>query len=144
MKLIKYWSIAMLAAVLLVAPITHAITHAAPVKAKKAPLIVQGRIVALTRPPRPGSVPYKDAVIALRLNGLKAVQGKLRAREIVVFVWGMRHNKRTAAASYRIGQVVRFPLMPWERAEGKYGSYNRFELQGNDVYALDTYWGEAK
>ena len=107
-------------------------------------LMVQGRVTTSTRPPRPRSVPYKDAVIALRLTGIKVLQGKLSAKEIVVFTWGMRNNKWTPAASYRAGQMVRLRLIPWERAERKYGSYNRFELQGKDVYALDTYWGEVK
>jgi hypothetical protein len=107
-------------------------------------LLVQGRVVAATRPPRPGSVPYKDAVIAVRLNQVKAVQGRIAAKEIVVFTWGMRRNKRTPMAALRNGQVVRFYLTPWEKAERKYGSYNRFELQGNDVFVLDEYWGESK
>ena len=119
---------------------------AAPAKspsARKATLIVQGRIVALAKAPRAGSVPYKDAIIALRLSSLKMVSGRLKAREIVVYVWGLRRNQRTKAASYRVGQTVRLPLTVWERAEGKYGSYNRFELPGDDAYALDSYWGEA-
>jgi hypothetical protein len=78
------------------------------------------------------------------LKEVKPLSGKLRAREIVVFAWGMRRNKRTPLATYRVGQSVKFMLTPWEKAERKYGSYNRFELSGDDVYALDTYWGELK
>lgn len=104
--------------------------------------LVQGKVKAATRAPRPGSVPYKDAVIALHLTSTKVLRGRPIAREIVVFVWGMRHNKRTRAAAYRAGQVVTLPLTPWEKAERKYGSYNRFELPGEETLALDTYWGE--
>ena len=143
------WSLTILATAFAMA-LGALISTAAPAKtpakapsARKAPLVVQGRIVAMTKAPRAGSVPYKDAVIALRLSSLKAVQGRLKAREIVVYVWGMRNNKRTKAASYRVGQTLRLPLTPWERAEGKYGSYNRVELPGDDAYALDSFWGEA-
>jgi hypothetical protein len=113
---------------------------------KKAPasLVVQGTVRAATRPPRPGSVAYKDAVIAVRVSGLKALQGRLRAKEIVVYTWGMRHNKRTRAATLRAGQTVKLQLTPWDKVEGRYGRYNRFELSGEDVYTLDTYWGEVR
>ena len=104
-------------------------------------LVVQGRVKASTKPPRPRSVPYKDAVIALHLTGVKALRGKSK-RDIVVFVWGMRNNKWTPAALYRPGQMVTLRLTPWEKAERKYGRYNRFELQDEGTYDLDTYWGE--
>ena len=122
------------------------VLYAAPKKAapKAAIMVVQGQIIALTRPPRPRSVPYKDAVIALHLTGAKAVQGKLAGKEIVVFLWGMRNNKWTPAASYRAGQTVKLQLTPWEKVERKYGSYNRFELKGKNVWSLKTYWGEIK
>lgn len=113
-------------------------------KTPKTALVVVGRVKAFTRPPRPRSVPYKDAVIALHLTGVKAQSGRISSQEIVVFAWGMRNNQWTPAASYRAGQVVRLQLAPWEKMERKYGNYNRFELEGKAVLDLDTYWGEAK
>ena len=118
-------------------------THAAPVAkpSTKAALVIQGRVKASTKPPRPGSVPYKDAVIALHLTNVKAIRGKA-PREIVVLVWGMRANRWTSAATIRRGQSVTLRLTPWERAERKYGRYNRFELQDEATFDLNTYWGE--
>lgn len=110
----------------------------------KTALVVMGKVKAFTRPPRPRSVPYKDAVIALHLTGVKAQSGRLSSQEIVVFVWGMRNNQWTPAASYRAGQSVKLQLVPWEKMERKYGSYNRFELEGKAVWDLPTYWGEMK
>ena len=125
--------------------------HAAPkapakgaVKAAPKPataLVVQGKVKAATKPPRPGSVAYKDAVIAVHLTGVKALKGKA-ARDIVVYVWGMRNNKWTSAAAYRPGQVVTLRLTPWDKAERKYGRYNRFELDDEATFDLNTYWGE--
>lgn len=127
-------------------------SRAAPQAPKPAPkksvaaLRVQGRVKAATKPPRPGSVPYKDAIIALHLTGVKALGGKAPGgktkREIVVFVWGMRGNRWTPAATYRAGQVVTLRLTPWEKAERRYGRYNRFELQDEASYDLDNFWGE--
>ncbi len=111
---------------------------------KAVPPVVQGTIKALTKPPRPGSVPYKDAVIALHLTGVKAVSGKFSKKQIVVFVWGMRGNKLMPAASWKPGRVVTLALQPWEKVEGKYGGYNRRELESDEAMSLDTYWGEAK
>lgn len=154
MKIMKGWQMAVLGCAVCVSFSTSHVLVAATTPRKPAgkqtvkkptnALMVQGRVKASTRPPRPRSVPYRDAVIALRLTGIKVLQGKLGAKEIVVFTWGMRNNKWTPAASYRAGQVVRLRLTPWEKAERKYGSYNRFELQGNDVYVLDAYWGEVQ
>ena len=115
-------------------------TAAAPKRAT--PLVVSGQVKAATRSPRPGSVPYKDAVIALHLAGVKPLRGKLRPKEIVVLTWGMRANRLTTAAAYRKGQTVRLLLTPWERVERKYGSYNRVELEDAATFRLDTYWGE--
>jgi hypothetical protein len=116
---------------------------AAPRK-KVEPLVVKGIIKALTKPPRPGSVPYKDCVIALQLSGVKAARGKFSKKQIVVFVWGMRGNKLMPAAGWKPGRAVTLALQPWEKVEGKYGGYNRRELESDEAMSLDTYWGEAK
>jgi hypothetical protein len=109
---------------------------------KPAGLIVQGKIKAIARTPRPGSVPYKDAVTAIHLINVKPAQGKLKQSSILVYVWGMRSNKLTPAASYKPGQSVKFTLQPWDKVEGKYGRYQRVELDDDAVLELDAFWGE--
>ena len=117
---------------------------AAKKPAAPAAVVVQGRIKALTRSPRPGSVPYKDAVVALHLTGAKALRGgRLPGNSLLIYVWGMKDNKLRPAASYKPGQTITLALQPWERAEGTYGGYNRVDLEDEDVLALPTYWGEA-
>ncbi len=136
-----------LTAMLFVALGTSGALWAAPKTFKPTPkkamnaLVVQGRVKSSTKPPRPGSVPYKDAVIALHLVGVKALQGKAK-KEIVVFVWGMRANKWTSAAKYHPGQTVKLRLTAWDKAERKYGRYNRFELGDEATDDLDVFWGE--
>ena len=109
---------------------------------KPTQIVVIGKVQAFTRPPRPGSVPYKDAIVSLHITSLKTVSGKAVPSQIVVFVWGMKNKKWTRVATLRKGQSVRLRLTPWEKVERKYGSYNRFELDAKELWDLDTYWAE--
>jgi hypothetical protein len=106
-------------------------------------LIVQGKVKSIARTPRPGSVPYKDAVTAIQLTNVKPVQGKMKQSTILVYVWGMRNNKLAPAASYRAGQTIKLSLKPWDKVEGKYGRYQRMELDDEGALALDAFWGEV-
>lgn len=110
-------------------------------------LVVRGTVKALTRPPRPGSVPYKDALVSLHLVGAKAVRGRAKLPGVaggglLVYVWGMRNNKLTPAAYLRPGQMVTLALRPWEAVEEKYDGYNRREFDNDDLLVLPTFWGE--
>jgi hypothetical protein len=129
------------------APIKKAANQAVKTKpaSKKAAasLIVQGKIKAIAKTPRPGSVPYKDAVTAIHLTSVKSIQGKLKQDSILVYVWGMRADKLTSMASYRVGQSIKLSLKPWEKVEGKYGRYQRMELDSEEALSLDAFWGEA-
>lgn len=117
----------------------------APTDAEKPAGIVlaRGKIKAITRPPRPRSVPYKDAVVAIHLVDVEAVRGKVAEKEVLVFLWGMRDNKWTAAAGYRVGQTLELALQPWDEVVERYGAYHRIELEGEEILLLEPYWGEA-
>ncbi len=117
-------------------------TKTTPKKAVAQPLMAQGKIKAIAKTPRPGTVPYKDCLAAIELTGVKASKGKLPAR-ILVYVWTMRANKLTPQASLKAGQSVKFAVQPWDKVEGKYGRYQRRELDGDEVLDLDAYFGEA-
>ncbi len=116
---------------------------AAPPPQKAAPaLVAAGKIKAITKAPRPGAGPYKDAVIAVHLTGARAVRGKLPGKELLVYVWGLRDNKLAPAASFKPGQAVTLSLQPWETAEDRYGGYNRRDFEDDALFDLPTYWGE--
>lgn len=129
------------------APVKKAAKQTAKAKpaSKKAAasLIVQGKIKAIARTPRPDSVPYKDAVTAIHLTNVKGIQGKLKQNNLLVYVWGMRANKLTSMASYKVGQSIKLSLNAWEKVEGKYGRYQRMELDSEEALTLDAFWGEA-
>ena len=112
-------------------------------KPEEGGLMVTGRIAARAVSPKPGSVPYKDCVIALQLTYLKVTGGTIKGPNIVVYVWGMKDNQLVDQA-YEVGQTIRFKLTPWSSAEPKYGSYNRQELDSDDALSWEAFWGEIK
>ena len=103
-------------------------------------ITVAATIKARTEPPMPRTVPYSECIIALHLENLGT--SNLPA-EFVVFLWGMRKNQWTAAATFKVGQKVKLHLRPWTAVETEYGSYNRKELETEDAWLLDVYWGEV-
>ena len=96
----------------------------------------------MTAPPKPGAVPYKDAVCSIHIGEFRTVSGKLDAEEILVYAWVMRDNKLTAAARLKAGQRVALKLTAWDAVKKKYGGYNRQELGDPEILMLDAYWGE--
>ena len=103
-------------------------------------ITVTATIKARTEPPLPRTVPYAECIIALHLE--KPETSNLLA-EFVVFLWGMRENQWTDAAAFKVGQKVKLHLRPWTAVETEYGSYNRKELEDEETWLLDVYWGET-
>ncbi|MBU5614594.1 alginate O-acetyltransferase AlgX-related protein [Geomonas azotofigens] len=103
-------------------------------------LQVEGVIEEITRPPRPGSTAYKDAVIAMHLKQVTSGGKPFPSGQIVVFAWGMRNDTVTPVTRYRRGERVGLKLRPWAQVEKKYGSYQRIELQDEATMLLDIFW----
>jgi hypothetical protein len=123
---------------------TAATQRAAATRAAKGETIVQATIKEIAKLPKPGTVPYKDATIAIHLTNVKALSGKQPARDILAYVWGMRDNRMLRAASLRPGETVTLAITPWDKVEEQYGGYNRAELDSPDALTLDAYWGELE
>ncbi|HVW00791.1 MAG TPA: hypothetical protein VHB77_10635, partial [Planctomycetaceae bacterium] len=101
---------------------------------------VEGRVVAAAAVPPPGSVPYRDAVTAVHVVEVAGIPNK----EAVVYLWGMKDNRLTAAAHLEREARVRLKLTPWTQVEKRYGRYTRVELDDPDftLIELPTFWGE--
>jgi|ETNmetMinimDraft_26_1059896.scaffolds.fasta_scaffold01150_5 alginate O-acetyltransferase complex protein AlgJ len=104
-------------------------------------LVVTGSLQSRTSAPVPKSVPYKDCLIAAHLTDIEVSQGELDEEEIQVFVWGMRENKWTSAMKWKTDQKLSLQLTPWHKVAKKYGSFNRVELDDEELILLDVYWG---
>jgi hypothetical protein len=103
---------------------------------------VTGRVEALARPPRPGTVPYKDHIVALHLSEIESDDARLNGGQALIYLWSMRNNVWTAAARWQPGQRVRVTLRPWADVEAKLGAVNRGDLSDEDVTFQEPCWGD--
>jgi hypothetical protein len=104
---------------------------------------VSATIGAISRAARPGTVPYRDAVLTLHLHDLQGEAGKAVADQALVYGWGMRDNVLTSLSGLRPGDRATFLLRPWDEVEGEYGSYRRTPLD-DDLLELELpNWGKV-
>jgi alginate O-acetyltransferase complex protein AlgJ len=108
---------------------------------------VVATLAARAEAPVPGSVPYRDALVALHLRDVAAA-GSAAAppppHELVAYVIGMRDDDWTPLARLAPGARVRLRLEPWdaEAVQRRVGSLNRVELDDLDMLALPAFFGE--
>lgn len=115
--------------------------------AAPAGFMIEGKVGAMAKPPVPGQVPYKNAIIAVHLTDIRTDHGRIEGDPptgILVYMWVMRDNKLTQVADFRAGQMVKLRLQPWSAVEAKIGGENRLELDDPDIVLLDPYWGELE
>ena len=72
-----------------------------------------GTIRRLSRPPKPGTVPYRECIVELFLDELEGTGGEVA----LVRTFGMKSNVWTSATKYEVGQRVTLPVEPWEDAK---------------------------
>ncbi|HXV62324.1 MAG TPA: hypothetical protein VEK15_16605, partial [Vicinamibacteria bacterium] len=106
------------------------------------PIVVRGVVADLAPAPRPGSVPYKDHIIALHLVDLETEDSAVTSSEALVFMWSMRDNFLTPAARYRAGQSVQLRLTPWFEVADELDRINRAELPDESIRLAAAWWGE--
>ena len=104
--------------------------------------IIHGRIAAMGRLPKPGSVPYKDCVVSLHLTDVRGLPAGDDNSELLVYAMGMKDNKWLSVSSLAPGREVQCRLRTWADVEAKYGTYNRAELDDMDLLLLPTFWAE--
>ncbi|MCW8129503.1 MAG: hypothetical protein KIS92_03885 [Planctomycetota bacterium] len=103
---------------------------------------VTATVRAASHVPTPGSVPYKDHIMALHLDGLSADEESLGSRQALVYAWSMRDNVLTRAAGLHAGDRVTLRLKAWPELAPKLGSINRSELDDLDLQLETPNWGE--
>lgn len=102
-----------------------------------------GTVEAISTVPRPGSVPYKDHVLAFHLTDLTIEgRGETAGLEAVVYAESMRDNVLTAAARFRPGDRVTLRLRPWADVSDQYEKINRSEIDDPAVQLEEPCWGE--
>lgn len=102
---------------------------------------VQGRIASAAPVPRPGTVPYRDHVMAVHLVEIEG-PGIAQGSQAVVYLFGMRDNVQTPAAAWRPGDRVALNLRAWEDVATDYERFNRSELDDEKLQLEIPAWGE--
>jgi hypothetical protein len=102
---------------------------------------ITGTLKARGPLPRPGTVPYPEALVALHLGD---VEGAGDRQEVVVYVWGMREHAWTAAARWPAGERLTLEVQPWEdvAVQQRHATTSRGELDDLELLALPAYFGE--
>lgn len=102
-----------------------------------------GTVEAVSTVPRPGSVPYKDHILAFHLTNL-TIEGREEnpGLEAVVYAESMRDNVPTSAARLRPGDRITLRLRPWSDVSDRYEKINRSEIDDPAVQLEEPCWGE--
>jgi hypothetical protein len=124
---------------------TEAKPGAPPGEPKAAVSVFQvvGTVAEVSRPPKPGTVPYKDAIIAVHLTSVQSKPPSV-PKDVLVYLWGMKANQPVPASRIEKGQTLSLTLQTWDSVEDQYGGYNRVELSDPNALSLEPYWGEMK
>ena len=104
---------------------------------------IRGVVAARAEAPRPGSVPYRDALIALHVREIETVSGAPGPGAAVVYVFGLRDDEPTDEARLAPGTPIalRVESFASEAAQARAGSLNRVELDDLDLLALPAFLG---
>jgi alginate O-acetyltransferase complex protein AlgJ len=106
--------------------------------------LVRGVIASTSSIPRPGSVPYKEHIVALHLVDVileGANPGK--PRECIVYTWSMREQQPTAAARLRPKDPVSMEIVPWEDVSDALEKFQRSELDDPALLLEPATWAAA-
>ena len=105
--------------------------------------LVRGKIEAVSAVPRPGTVAYKDHVMAIHLTDLEAADGRpLVETDAMVYMRSMKDNVWTPAARNRSGDIVELRLTAWFDVANRYEGINRSELDDVALQLAEPCWGE--
>ena len=105
-------------------------------------LTVSGRVRQRTTAPRPGTVTYRDHIIAVDLAEIDDGGAGTLGTEALVYLSSMEDNVWTAAATLVVGQTVTLTLRPWADVAPDLDGITRAELAEGNVVFAEPWWGE--
>lgn len=106
--------------------------------------VVEATVAATGPIPRPGSVPYRDHVVALHLTEIDVLAGPVAGGAVpgaVVYVRSMIDGELTVAAGYRAGDRVRLALESWAGVARELDGVSRGELADPGLLRAVPWWG---
>ncbi|MEE2789999.1 MAG: hypothetical protein VX453_00025 [Acidobacteriota bacterium] len=105
-------------------------------------LTVRGRIRQRAPVPRPGTVPYRNHIVAIDLDEIVSTGAEVEGTEALVYLSSMEDNVLTEAATLDVGQIVSLTLRPWSEVTAERGGITRAELVDSNVVYAEPWWGE--
>lgn len=110
-----------------------------PPKGKR--VVIEGTVAGVSSVPRPGSVPYKEHIMSVRLADVVA-EGAGVGGECLVYTWSMREQQLSGAARLRPGDRVRWEVCAWEDVQSTREKFQRSELEDPAVLLEAFVWFE--
>jgi hypothetical protein len=105
---------------------------------------VEGVVSSVTSAPRPGSVPYRDHVVAVHLVDITSSHLAAQNGEALVYMMSMKDKAWLPPARYRLGERLRLRLRAWSDVESTYGRLNRAEPEQEALMFEEPCWGEER
>ncbi|MBN1809903.1 MAG: hypothetical protein JW909_12620 [Planctomycetes bacterium] len=104
------------------------------------PFEITGRIIAVSRPPNPGDVPYPHCLTYTKYKVVSVEKGSFGEADLITVQWVMRDFKLLPAADYQVGDIHRMVLVP---AAGKMQKDLKQIGETDDIGDLrQPYWVE--
>lgn len=90
---------------------------------------IRGVVGDISAIPEPGSVPYREHIVSLRLVDVIVPEGGIEpGRQALVYGWSMRERQGTELARVRPGDFVEMELRPWEEVAAEFEKFQRSEF----------------
>jgi SGNH hydrolase-like domain, acetyltransferase AlgX len=102
---------------------------------------IEGTVVGVSPVPRPGSVPYKEHIMSVRLADVVA-GGARSVGECLVYTWSLRDQQLTAAGRLRPGDRVRWEVCAWDEVQGTREKFQRSEFEEPALLLESFVWVE--
>jgi alginate O-acetyltransferase complex protein AlgJ len=113
---------------------TATVTVAPPVE----PITVIAEVVQTSKVPAPGTAPYKDCLVYVKMRIDQVESGSAAQREVIAAFWAMRDDQWLPAATYAVGDHLRLTLVPMDQADRRTQALQRAD-DLND-FALRVYF----
>ena len=106
----------------------------------------EGVVQAIGPIPSPGSVPYKDQIVAMHIGELTTASGEPlpEGTEALVYLWGMQDDELTPVADYRVGDSIALRLEAWAHVANDLDGVNRGEVDDPAVQLAQPWWGQLR
>lgn len=105
---------------------------------------IRGVVSGVAAIPRPGSVPYREHIVAVHLVDVISEGTQPEGPyECVVYTWSMREQQSTKAARLRVGDPFSAEVVPWEDVSEALEKFQRSDLNEPSLLSEPANWAEG-